>query len=627
MSRGLTIGYGQVPLTLQAAKGLITVEGPAAALTSTGSGTVAIPTLSPAPGGYTGTQTITLTCSTPGSSIYYTVDGSTPTFPITGTTQLYTGTFAVTSTSTVKAIGVVSGLTTSAVASGTYTISAGGLVFVGGIAQTLSNATIGSFYTPSPILASGGTGSYTFTKLTDNTTCTWPVINTDGSFGSCWPLAVESQTITVQLTDGVTTIVGTFTIPTVSRTGFVPNISSSTMKTLANGTANVTAYNALNVPAMAAGTSFTDPVTGLTTTKLSDATHPSSNTGFCSEYSTLGLQISQAWGGSLNNYTIFILNVVGGGVLFDYTLGGTCSNYRAAPAGEGDVAFSRLPGEAQILYYTTSTKLNRYNTATNALANTGSYPYTWATAGGSGGNWLQFNRKHTWATSITTNNGSTINDFTALKIGTDSGVTDGHTQNAVTGVNSNEGYSGYNDISFIEGTGSNDYVWNMDTNVVTNVTYSASFSTQFHSPTMPGYTPWFETNQGGGVEPIHRITDAGAFSTPVQGSWYFGSIHTSGHWTQSQAASQQWGLMSTWFPTNPSSNTAALKFNNAFVDMNSGAIFIVNGHYSFGDNSTAGYRPQPHTTISDDGLIMIFSSQMQVVSGRVDAFLIEVPKH
>ena len=183
--------------------------------------------------------------------------------------------------------------------------------------------------------------------------------------------------------------------------------------------------------------SYTDPVTGLKVYKVTNAnsaigkTYPaaisSSALGsWCNEYATLGLQFSQAWGPNLNQYTFFVLNPsAGGGYLIDYTLGGTFSNPRVSPAGEGDIHFSRLPGEAQILYYTTSTKLNRYNTATNALANTGSYPYTWNTAGGSGAGWLQFNRKHTWATNITSTSGS--NNFTALKIGTDpvTGITDG----------------------------------------------------------------------------------------------------------------------------------------------------------------------------------------------------------
>jgi hypothetical protein len=88
-----------------------------------GGGTVATPTFSPAAGTYGTTQTVTISCSTPSSSIYYTTDGTTPTFPITGTTLLYTGSLTVSATKTIKAIGEAAGLSNSAVGVATYTIS------------------------------------------------------------------------------------------------------------------------------------------------------------------------------------------------------------------------------------------------------------------------------------------------------------------------------------------------------------------------------------------------------------------------------------------------------------------------------------------------------------------------
>jgi len=63
---------------------------------------VATPIISPITGTYIGTQTITITCVTPDSSIYYTTDESTP----DNTDNLYTSSFPVTAgDTTVKAIG------------------------------------------------------------------------------------------------------------------------------------------------------------------------------------------------------------------------------------------------------------------------------------------------------------------------------------------------------------------------------------------------------------------------------------------------------------------------------------------------------------------------------------------
>ena len=85
---------------------------------------VGTPTFSPPAGTYSSTQIIVLSCATSGASIYYTTDGSTPTFPITGTTQLYTTSLTVSANETIKAIGVKGGLTTSVVATAVYTINA-----------------------------------------------------------------------------------------------------------------------------------------------------------------------------------------------------------------------------------------------------------------------------------------------------------------------------------------------------------------------------------------------------------------------------------------------------------------------------------------------------------------------
>lgn len=84
----------------------------------------AAPTFSPAPGTYSSAQKVTLSDSTPGASIYYTTDGSTP----TASSTLFSASSPITvsATTTIQAIAVASGYTNSAVASGAYTISTPG---------------------------------------------------------------------------------------------------------------------------------------------------------------------------------------------------------------------------------------------------------------------------------------------------------------------------------------------------------------------------------------------------------------------------------------------------------------------------------------------------------------------
>jgi hypothetical protein len=82
------------------------------------------PTFTPAGGTYSATQTVTISDATTGAAIYYTTDGSTPTFPVTGTAKLYAGPITVSASQTLAAISVATGDSPSAVAKAAYSITA-----------------------------------------------------------------------------------------------------------------------------------------------------------------------------------------------------------------------------------------------------------------------------------------------------------------------------------------------------------------------------------------------------------------------------------------------------------------------------------------------------------------------
>lgn len=85
--------------------------------------TVATPTFTPnGASGFTGTQSVTISCTTAGAKICYTTDGTTP----TASSTEYTTALSLTSTTTVKAIAVKAGMNNSAIATATFTKYSGG---------------------------------------------------------------------------------------------------------------------------------------------------------------------------------------------------------------------------------------------------------------------------------------------------------------------------------------------------------------------------------------------------------------------------------------------------------------------------------------------------------------------
>jgi hypothetical protein len=394
---------------------------------------------------------------------------------------------------------------------------------------------------------------------------------------------------------------------------------------------NPAKYAALNVPSMAAGTAFADPVTGVRMVKLTDSSTPA-NSQFGPMYSTLGLQISQPWGPCLNQYTIFFVSVVDGDAyLVDYTLGGAPTNYRTVPVnspGMGMSAFSRRPGQAQIMYISSGTDLHMYDTAKNAYADTGAFPIPWNNAGG----WLQLNHDETWATGL-----ETASIVTALNLTT--GKVLSHTMSGL-----DELYSGYNDVALVNcdagGSGATAaYWWNLDTDTLASLGLPyGDLDFVSHVPSMNGFWMAVDSNTGGGHMPLWQINDDLTHDQISTLGSYWGQYHQCGHWQQS-AGNAQYFLWSTWGEVNadgsPAPNyaewTAALKWNLVFIRSSDASTVVLGHHYSIspysdtGSGSALEYWSQPHATQSTDGALVLYGSNMNNMGGRIDAFLAEVP--
>jgi Chitobiase/beta-hexosaminidase C-terminal domain len=126
---------------------------------------VATPSISLATGTYTGTQNVTISDATPGSTIYYTTDGTVP----TSSSSVYTAPISIAVSSTIKAIAVLTG-SSSGVASSTLTITSANppakLAFV----QQPSNALTGATMSPAVTVAVQDSNGNTLTSATNPVT-------------------------------------------------------------------------------------------------------------------------------------------------------------------------------------------------------------------------------------------------------------------------------------------------------------------------------------------------------------------------------------------------------------------------------------------------------------------------
>ena len=163
-------------------------------ITISAAGIVGAPTANPTAGTYSENQSVALTSSTVGATIYYTTDGSEPTITggaPDGTTQQYTAPIAVTGiegqsiTTTIKAIAVNNGMQDSSVETFIYTIKQDSQtpdvpgVTAPSITTQPDNATVKAGETATFIIAASGTDLTYLWQIDRNDGNGW--VNIDGA--------------------------------------------------------------------------------------------------------------------------------------------------------------------------------------------------------------------------------------------------------------------------------------------------------------------------------------------------------------------------------------------------------------------------------------------------------------
>jgi uncharacterized repeat protein (TIGR03803 family) len=252
--------------------------------------TAATPVFSPAVGTYTSAQSVTITDSTTGATIYYTINGTTPT---TSSTK-YTAAITVSATETIEAIAVATGYTHSAVASATYTITppAAAPIFspVAGtytVAQsvTVTDSTAGAtiYYTTNGTTPTTSSSKYTGAIAVTATETIKAIATATGYSSSATTSAIYTIDLPIAATPVFSPIAGTYdsiesvtitdstpgaaiyyttngTMPSASSTRYAGAISVSQTETIeaiaiAAGYANSTVASATYTITLAVGNS------------------------------------------------------------------------------------------------------------------------------------------------------------------------------------------------------------------------------------------------------------------------------------------------------------------------------------------------------------------------------------
>jgi len=200
--------------------------------------TASAPAFSPAVGTYTASQSVKLSSSTSGASIYYTTNGTTPT---TSSTK-YSSAITVSGAETIEAIAVASGYNNSVVASGTYTIE------TAAAAPTFSVAA-GTYTATQSVTLADKTSGATIYYTTNGTTPTTSSTKYSGAMSVNATETIEAIAVATGYSNSATAS-AKYTIETVAATPtFSVAAGTYTAKqtvTLADTTTGATIYYTTN---------------------------------------------------------------------------------------------------------------------------------------------------------------------------------------------------------------------------------------------------------------------------------------------------------------------------------------------------------------------------------------------
>jgi uncharacterized protein YjdB len=368
---------------------------------------------------------------------------------------------------------------------------------------------------------------------------------------------------------------------------------------------------------LAAGQTYTDPLTGVLVLKLTSASVPNSNGGVYAGYSEGGPNISQPWVAG-DGHTYYTANLASAfpGWLVDIRYDTfTPSNWRRSPTnGEITYAFSLDPATPQILYYYKQAdgKVHRYNTATNADADTGVFPWLPAADDGSSSlTWLQVNLNDTWIVGMYNSTHTTV----AKRLSDGLERTFPHGIHTVDEPHVDREYPvvyiGCNDPTQWQNV-----PFNLETGLEITKNDPGLIDSYSHEGVLRGRTVGINYNYGVvSVDHLGVVTLLSPNPTPTN---RFGNYHFAGQWVFNNP--NQWFTVDQFALADTPHSPIYLGMIG-FVNV-AGDVRILAAYDGIGTGYDTG--GDPHPTLAPDGKLVMWTSNMNG-SGRSDVFVARVP--
>ena len=263
------------------------------------------PAFNPAPGDYSTAQTVSITDATPGASIFYTTNGTSPT---TSSTK-YTAPIKVTSSTSINAIAFESGYTQSAVATGGYVIEplapTPKLSLPSGAYSTAQTITISDSVSTLPIYytTNGTTPTAASAKYTLPIVISAPMTVKAIAIGTGYlPSAVISATYDIAVPappPAFSPLPGTYT---TAQKVTITGASGTTIHYTSNGTAPTASSSAYTAPIAIAATTTLEAFAvggGYLSGPVATAVYTINPSAFTGMISTVAGEGSQGYSGDL----------------------------------------------------------------------------------------------------------------------------------------------------------------------------------------------------------------------------------------------------------------------------------------------------------------------------------------